>query len=257
VSLITIKTKEDIATLREGGRRHAAILRELENMVRPGLDVKELNDRADELIKAGGDKSAFLHYTPRGAKRPYPASLCVSINEEVVHGIPNEVVKILKEGDIVSLDLGLIHDKMVTDAAITVPVGKITPELEELLRVTKEALMAGIKAAKGGKRVSDISMAIERIGRAHGYGIVEELSGHGVGYDVHEDPYVPNFSNGKPGPILKPGMVIAIEPMFNLGSKEVVLDMDGYTFTTADGLSSAHFEHTVLITKSDAEILTA
>ncbi len=255
--MITIKTKEDIAILREGGKRHAEILRELAKMVQPGLDVKELNDKASELITKGGDKSAFLNYKPRGSSRPYPASLCVSINNEIVHGIPNEDIKILKEGDIVSLDLGLIHEKMITDAAITVPVGKISSELAELLAVTKQALMAGIKVAKGGKRVSDISAAIEVIGLSRKYGIVEELSGHGVGYFVHEEPYVPNFIMDKPGPILRPGMVIAIEPMFNLGTKDIFLDADGYTYKTADGLPSAHFEHTVLITKGDAEILTA
>jgi methionyl aminopeptidase len=162
----------------------------------------------------------------------------------------------LKEGDIVTLDLGLTHKGLITDAAITVPVGKISPELEHLLDTTEKALKAGIKAAKGGKRVGDISTAIERVGLAGKCGIVEELAGHGVGYDVHEDPYVPNYGEAGKGEALKPGMVIAIEPMFNLGGREVELDPDGYTFRTADGKPSAHFEHTVLITKGDAEVLT-
>lgn len=254
--MITIKKKEDIAILREGGKRHAEILRELASLVRPGLDVRTLEDRARELIAAGGDRSAFLNYQPAGATRPYPAALCVSINDEVVHGIPNERQKILHEGDIVSLDLGLVHKGMITDAAITVPVGDISGERAELLAVTERALSAGIKAAKGGAHVGDIGNAVERVAVSHGYGVVEELSGHGVGYHVHEDPYVPNFGDPGKGEVLKPGMVIAIEPMFNLGGKEIVMDDDGYTFRTADGSPSAHFEHTVVITKSGAEILT-
>ncbi|MDE1975404.1 MAG: type I methionyl aminopeptidase [Patescibacteria group bacterium] len=255
--MIMIKTKEDIAILREGGKRHAEIMRELAAMVKPGVTAAELNARADELIKAGGDKSAFLDYMPAGAPRPFPASLCVSVNDEVVHGIPNEDEKILKEGDIVTLDLGLVHRGMITDMAVTVPVGKVGPELEKLMETTKKALMAGIKAAKGGKRVGDISASVERVGVSGGYGIVEELSGHGVGYHVHEDPFVPNYGQAGKGPVLKPDMVIAIEPIFNLGERFVEIQADGYTFKTADGKPSAHFEHTVLIRKGEAEILTA
>lgn len=255
--MIQLKTKEDIAILREGGKRHAQILRELVALVKPGLHIQELEDRARVLIKEGGDTAAFLDYKPYGADRPYPAALCVSINDEVVHGIPNETDKVLKEGDVVSLDLGLVHKGLITDAAVTVPVGTISQECADLLSVTKEALMAGIKAAKGGKKVGDISSAIERVGRAHKYGIVEELSGHGVGYKVHEDPYIPNYGIEGKGTALKPGMVLAIEPMFNLGARDIVLDNDGYTYRTVDGKPSAHFEHTVLITKSGAEILTA
>ncbi len=260
--MITIKTKEDIATLRQGGKRHAAILRELAKMVKPGLPVIDLENRARELCAENGDSAAFLHYQPKGAPRPYPAALCVSINDEVVHGIPNEPdkngqQKILKEGDIVSMDLGLVHKKMITDSAVTVAVGKISDECAKLLEVTKEALMAGIKAAKAGKRVGAIGEAIERVALAHGYGVVEDLAGHGVGYAVHEDPYVPNYGSSKKGAILKPGMVLALEPMFNLGTKKVIFENDGYTFRTADGRPSAHFEHTIVITKSGAEILTA
>jgi methionyl aminopeptidase len=256
--MISIKTKEDIAILREGGHRHAAILRELAAMVRPGVTAAELNARAEELIREGGDQAAFLHYQPEGATRPYPASLCVSVNDEVVHGIPNEEEKILQEGDIVSLDLGIAHKGMITDAAITVAVGNIDKKAAKLLEDTRAALMAGIREAKGGRRVGDISNAIERVGVAGGYGIVEELSGHGVGYHVHEDPFVPNYGEAGKGEVLKPGMVIAIEPMFNLGARDIFLDeFDGYTYKTEDGKPSAHFEHTVLITKGDAEILTA
>jgi methionyl aminopeptidase len=254
--MITIKTKEDIQILREGGKRHAQILLALKDMVRPGVSAKALDEEAQRLILEGGDTPAFLNYQPHGASRPFPATLCVSINDEIVHGIPNEGEKILKEGDIVTLDLGLIHKGLITDAAITVGVGKITKELEELIEATKVATMAGIKAAKGGNRVGDIGAAIERIAVSHKYGVVEELSGHGVGYHVHEDPFVPNYGEEGKGEVLKPGMVIAIEPMFNLGSRHVVLDADGYTYKTKDGKPSAHFEHTVLITKGHAEILT-
>lgn len=254
--MITIKTKEDIQILREGGKRHAEILRALKAMVRPGITAKELDDEARRLIFEGGDTPAFLNYQPSGATRPFPACLCVSINDEVVHGIPNEKEKILKEGDIVSLDLGLVHKGLITDAAITVAVGKVAKGPEELLAATEKALYAGIKAAKGGKKIGDVGMAIERLALAHNFGVIEELSGHGVGYHVHEDPFIPNFGEAGTGETLKPGMVIAIEPMFNLGSRHVVLDDDGYTYRTKDGKASAHFEHTILITKGEPEILT-
>ena len=256
--MITIKTKDEIAILREGGRRHAEILKDLASMLRPGLNIRELDDRANVLLdtKNTGDKSAFLNYHPYGADRPYPASLCVSINNEVVHGIPNETTKILKEGDIVSLDFGLIHKGLITDAAITVPVGKISREVADLLETTKKALMTAIKAAKGGKKTGDVGNAIERIGIAHGYGVVEELCGHGVGYSVHEQPDIPNYGDSGTGDLLRPGMVVAIEPIFNLGTRRIKFSRDGYTVNTADGKPSAHFEHTVVITKGEPEILT-
>jgi len=277
--MVTLKTKEEIAIMREGGRRHAAIMRELVKLVQPGVFTRDLDAAAVRLIaefdknpktgKPEGDKSALLNFKPHGAQRPYPASICVSVNEEVVHGIPTEGNRELQEGDIVSLDFSLVHRGLFTDMAVTVPVGEIEPKLAELIETTKKALLAGIKAAKGGKHIVDIATAIERVGRGakgpsggKGYGIVEELVGHGVGYGVHEDPYVPNYISGVAGgkgkgELLKPGMTIAVEPMFNLGDKDVFIDTDGYTIFTADGLPSAHFEHTILITKGDAEILTA
>lgn len=255
--MIRIKTKKDISVLREGGKRHARILQILASMVRPDLPALALEERARELIAEEGDRAAFLNYEPAGAKRPYPAALCVSINDEIVHGIPNEGDKILREGDIVSLDLGLLHNGMITDAAVTVPVGRVSKEKQRLIEVTREALLSGIRAARAGSRVGDVSNAIERMAAPHGYGVVEELAGHGVGYHVHEDPYVPNFGEAGLGEALKPGMVIAIEPMFNLGTKDIRLDPDGYTYRSADGSASAHFEHTVAITKGEAEILTS
>lgn len=255
--MITIKSKEEVAILREGGRRHARILREIASMVVPGVTARELDQKAAELIRRSGDKAAFLNHRPAGAKRAFPASLIVSINDEVVHGIPNEAEKVLQEGDIVSLDLGLIHQGLVTDMAITVPVGKVSKDRERLIRATKEALMAGIKAAKGGKRVGDIGSAIERVAVSNGFSIADQLSGHGVGYSVHEDPFVPNFGDPGTGVVLKPGMVLALEPLLNAGASEVLFDQeDGWTCRTADGSDSAHFEHTIVITKGEAEIIT-
>lgn len=255
--MIRIKTAEEIVLLREGGRRHARILRELATLVKPGVTTKELDDKAHELIIKGGDVPAFLHYKPVGVKRGYPATLCVSINDEIVHGIPTEPVKTLQEGDIVALDLGLTHNDMITDAAITVPVGKISKELRTLIAVTEEALYKGIKAIRPGSHVGDIGAVIAQVARAHNYGVPHELSGHGVGYSVHEDPYVPNEGHTGDGPELKPGMVIAIEPMFSIGnSREVIFDPDEYTIRTPDGSPSAHFEHTIVITNKGAEILT-
>jgi methionyl aminopeptidase len=255
--MIKIKTKEDIKILRDGGKRHAEIMKALVAMVKPGLLTSDIEKEARRLIKEGGDEPSILGYTPHGASRPYPASTCISINDEVVHGIPNENPRTLKEGDIVSIDFTLTHKGLITDMAVTVPVGKISKELQGLLETTKSALMAGIKAAKAGKNVGDISSAIERVGITGDYGVVEDLAGHGVGYAVHEEPMIPNYGDPGEGETLQAGMVIAIEPMFNLGSMDVVLDeRDGYTYRTADGKPSAHFEHTVLIKKGDAEILT-
>jgi methionyl aminopeptidase len=253
---ITLKTAEEIEILREGGKRLATILYALEKLVAPGVDCAYLNEVAEKMIRDNGDQPSFLHYQPQGASRKYPASLCVSVNDEVVHGIPNEKQKILKEGDIVSLDLGLKHRGMFTDMAITVPVGKISPQLAKLLKTTHDALMAGIDVVKAGKRVSEVSGAIEDFIKPTGYGIVEGLSGHGVGHAIHEDPFVPIYRSGGTGPVMKMGLVIALEPMLTLGKKDVVLDLDGYTYRTADGQPSAHFEHTIVVTEDGADILT-
>jgi methionyl aminopeptidase len=225
-------------------------------MVRPGVSTKELDTHALKLIKELGDEPAFLNYRPEGAKTPFPASLCVSINDEVVHGIPSQK-RILKEGDIISLDLGLKHKGLFTDMAITVAVGKISASSVRLLEVTKKALEVGISAVRAGNTTGDIGNAIESFVRSQGkYGIVEVLSGHGVGRAIHEDPYIPNFGKAGKGEKLVPGMVVALEPMINIGTKNVTLDEDGYTFRTADGKNSAHFEHTILITEGEAEVLT-
>jgi len=253
---IKLKTKEDVEILREGGKRLAFILQEVGKKVAPGVSTEELNDLATKLAFEDGNKPSLLNYRPRGAKRAYPASICVSVNDEIVHGIPNENPKILKEGDLVKLDMCLTHKGLVTDATISVPVGKIDDETKKLMNVTRDALYAGIKAARGGKNIGDIGYAVERVAKANGLSVVEDLCGHGVGYGVHEDPYVPNYGEKGRGEKLKPGMIIAIEPMLNIGGKDIKLDKDGYTYRTRDGSKSAHFEHTVLITSGEAEILT-
>lgn len=250
---IKIKNETDIKHLRESGRRLARALQATAQEVRPGVTTKYLNDFFHKIVVDGGDEPAFLNYQPFGAEYPYPGSICISVNDEVVHGIGGD--RVLEEGDIIGLDGGVKHKGMISDAAITVPVGAISEEDAELLRVTKEALMAGIKAAQPGKYVNDISKAIEKA-IPNKYGVVKILSGHGVGYKVHEEPYVPNFDDGVKGPRLVPGLVLAIEPMVNHGTDEVYLADDGYTFITVDHKKSAHFEHSILITDKGPEILT-
>ncbi len=255
--MIKYKTEEEIDIMREGGKIHAQILREVAKKIKAGIKTDALNDYAEKLIDEAGCVASFLGYQPYDAKKPYPASLCVSINEEIVHGIPNDGGgKILFEGDIVSLDLGLTYKGLITDAAITVPVGKINKETEDLVRATKEALDRGIVAMRLGGHVGDIGDAIMQTAMKYDFGIIEGLSGHGVGYDVHEEPFVPNRANRGEGPELKEGLVIAIEPMFSLGSRDIKKLSDGYTFVTRDKSLSAHFEHTVAMTKNGVEILT-
>ncbi len=253
--MIIIKTEKEIELLRVAGKHLAQALKEVEQMVAPGVSTYELDMCAREAIKKLGDEPAFLDYQPEGARYPYPAALCASVNDEVVHGIPKKDV-ILKEGDVISIDLGLIHKGVIADHAITVPVGNVSKEVKDLLRITKESLDVGIGAIMPGAHVGDIGYAIESYIKPHGYGIVRELAGHGVGREIHEDPYVPNYGTKGTGALLKPGMVIAIEPMINLGGRGVIFEKDGYTVRTKDGLPSAHFEHTVLITEKGAEVLT-
>ncbi len=255
--MIIIKTPEEIQNLREGGRRLATILHKVKEQVAPGVSTKELDTYAFQLIKEGGDSPAFLNYRPEGAETPFPASLCVSVNNEIVHGIPSKD-RILKEGDIVSIDLGLKHKGTFSDMAMTVPVGQVSASVENLLKDTQEALGIGIREAVVGNKTGDVGYAIESFvkSRKVKYGIVEALSGHGVGRAIHEDPYIPNFGKKGTGDKFVAGMVVAIEPMLNMGTKEVVLDKDMWTFKTADGKKSAHFEHTVLITDGEPEILT-
>ncbi|MBY0294413.1 type I methionyl aminopeptidase [Patescibacteria group bacterium] len=250
-----IKTADEIKKLRVGGKRLSRVLDALEELVIPGITTKEIDMLGERLIREGGDVPAFLNYQPDGASFPYPATVCISVNDEVVHGIPGE--RMLKAGDIVSLDIGLVHEGMVLDMARTLPVGDVGADVEKLLETTKEALKAGIKAAVAGNRIGDISAAIEAVGKKGGFGIVRELGGHGVGHHVHELPYVPNYGKAGTGPVIEVGMILALEPMLNLGGDDVYLDKDGYTYITEDHKKSAHFEHSVAITENGPEVLTA
>jgi len=258
--MVILKTAEEIAILREGGRRLANILKELEAMVAPGVSSVDLEYKARELCEKYEGKPAFMGYTPRGADRPFPSALCLSINDVVVHGIPHEEEYIIEEGDIVTLDMGLTYKGMITDSAITVGVGSVDERAKKLLEAGANCLEAGIHMAIAGNKTGDIGHAIEETleyyTKTYGFQFAEGLGGHGVGHKVHEDPFVPNFSKPNQGVRLEPGMVIAIEPIINEKSGEIYLDDDGYTIRTADGKRSVHFEHTVAITENGPEILT-
>jgi methionyl aminopeptidase len=249
-----IRTAEERADMLEAGRRFGIILETLASEVRPGVSTQELDARAEELIRAGGDTPPFKGYTPEGAHHPFPAALCISVNDEVVHGIPSG--RILKEGDIVSLDLGLTHNGMIVDSAVTVPVGKTDAQSYALMDVTRAALEAGMQAARPGKRIGDISHAIEQAYEGSGFSIVKILGGHGVGAEVHEEPFVANIGYPGTGPEIVAGMVLALEPIANMGRGGVHILPDGYTFATKDGSRSAHFEHTILIEEDQTIVVT-
>jgi methionyl aminopeptidase len=253
--MITYKTDAEIEVLREGGKILAKILKELEKLVVVGNTTLDVDDKAMELIEQYGVEPMILGYQPAFAPRPYPAATCISINDVIVHGIPNEEPIDFIEGDVVSIDCVIGYKGMVVDAARTVGVGVLSEDAAALIAVTRKALDAGIKAAQPGNHINDIGKAIEAV-VPEGFGIVEVFCGHGVGYDLHEDPIVPNFVMKGNSPELKPGMVIAIEPMITLGSKEVEVLRDGYSAVTSDGSLAAHMEHTVAITKQGPLILT-
>ena len=251
-----VKNEKEKANLIEAGKRLARILAIIRNKVAPGVTAEELDNLTERLIRDEGDLPAFLGYTPESANRPYPASLCVSVNDEIVHGVPNESQKTLKEGDIVGLDFGLKHEGIIVDAAITVPVGQVSEEAKKLIWATGNALTAGIAQAISGNHMGDISRAIQGEIENAGFTVVEELGGHGVGDIVHEEPFIPNFGKVGSGELLKEGMVLALEPISAAGRSAVVLSPDGYTYRTKDGSLSAHFEHTILIEKDGARIIT-
>jgi methionyl aminopeptidase len=251
MSMVTkVKTKHEISNIRESGKMLASVLDVLQQKIQPEMTTKDLdNIAAEELNKLGG-QPAFLNY------QGFPAVICISVNDEVVHGIPS-TSKVIKEGDIVGLDFGVIYNGMITDAAVSVIVGK--PKQTGHIRLvqdTERALHEGISVVKDKVRTGDIGNAIEKYVN-HRYGIVRDLVGHGVGHDVHEDPNIPNYGRANTGPWLSAGMTIAIEPMLTLGTERVRVADDGWTILTGDGSYSAHFEHTVLITENGAEILTA
>lgn len=253
--MITLKTDEEIKLLQEGGKILASILDELELLAVAGNTTLDIDDRAMELMEEYDVEPMTLGYHPDFAPRPYPAATCVSINDVIVHGIPNEEPIAFEEGDVVSIDVVIAYEGMVVDSARTVGVGTISKENKQLIHVTQLALEAGIKAARAGNHISDIGAAIEKV-VPKTYGLIETFCGHGVGYDLHEDPIVPNFVIKGDSPKLVPGMVIAIEPMITLGSKEVEVLDDGYSAITADGSIAAHMEHTVVITENGPLVLT-
>jgi methionyl aminopeptidase len=251
--MISLKTKEEIEKLAKGGAILAAALEELKRQAKVGMTGKQLDMMARQFLADHDTKPAFLGYGPRGGT-PFPAALCVSVNDGVVHGLPNDTP--LKDGDVVKLDLGLIYDGLYVDSARTVVIGVPTDEVKRLLQATHEALMLGIAQAKIGHTTGDIGAAIQEFLDYEGLGIVRQLVGHGVGHAVHEEPQVPNFGKYGKGVKLEEGLVIAIEPMVTLGGDAVYTDKDGWTVRTADGSLAAHEEHTVAVTADGPRILT-
>ncbi len=256
--MIKLKTADEIVILREGGKLLATVLKAVAKSVKPGISVFELNRISEKMILAAGAKPSFKGYKSRFTDTPFPATLCASINNEVVHG-PGTRERLINEGDIVGLDLGLIWKGLFTDHAVTVPVGKVSPEAAKLIAVTEKAMYLGIEAVKPGNYIKDISTAVQKYVEKNGFSVVRDLVGHGVGYQVHEDPKVPNYvPRGGQGEMvkIKENMVLAIEPMVNAGGWQVDTMDDGWTVVTADGSWSAHFEHTVVVTKDGCDILT-
>jgi methionyl aminopeptidase len=246
--MIVIKSPSELDAMRRVNRMTAQVRDELAAMVRPGITTLELGNAAFELIRKLGGTSAFYGY------HGFPGQICVSINEEVVHGIPGK--RVIKDGDIVSIDTGITFGGFIGDTAITVAAGEIDDEKKKLLKVTKAALDAGIAKAVVGNRLGDISHAIQTVVEAAGFSVVREFVGHGIGRDMHEDPQIPNFGKAGHGPKLKPGMTLAIEPMVNIGGPKVKVLADNWTAVTSDGSASAHFEHTVAVGVTAPEILT-
>ncbi|MFA7376372.1 MAG: type I methionyl aminopeptidase [Acholeplasmataceae bacterium] len=247
--MITIKSDREISLMREAGRMVALTREEVKKHIKPGMDTKTLDRIAEDYILSLGGIPSFKDYNG------FPGSVCLSVNEVVVHGIPSKKV-VLKEGDLVSLDIGVLYKGYHGDSAWTFPVGSISEENQQLLDVTLQSLYEGLKQIKPGNRVSDISHAIETYVKPFGYGIVEEFTGHGIGSKLHEDPYVPNFGKPGTGPVLKKGMTLCVEPMVNIGTKRVVVLKDNWTTVTADRKNSAHFEHMIVVTEDGCEILT-
>lgn len=251
--MIPIKDKIGIAKMREACAIAATVLEQLKPLVRPGVTTQDLEEAGRDWILRLGARSACFGYQ-HGSRR-YPAHTCISVNEEVVHGIPS-LRRVLREGDIVSLDIVVWHDGYVGDNATTLPVGPISPALEKLLRVSREALDLGIRQAQVGNRIGDISHAIQSHCESHAFSVVRDMVGHGVGTAMHEPPEIANFGRRGSGEKIKPGMTLAIEPMVNLGGSKTKTLADGWTHVTADGMPSAHFEHTVLTAENGPEILT-
>jgi len=250
---IRIKTRREVEAMRVAGRHVAEILLELRELAKPGMVTAELDELARRAIRKRGVESSFLGYGPHGLP-PYPAVLCVSVNEEVVHGIPGR--RELKEGDVLSLDFGVSWEGYHGDSAVTVPVGTLGAEAQRLVEATRQALDDGIGRMVPGNRLSDIGHAVQARAEGEGFSVVRQFVGHGIGREMHEPPQIPNYGPAGRGPRLKPGMVFAIEPMVTAGSPDVHILEDEWTAVTADGSLAAHFEHTILITDHGPEVLT-
>jgi len=250
--MIPIKNPREIEKMRQACRTASDVLDRVSDLIRPGITTREVDQAAADFMSDAGVKSAFLGY--RLGHRVFPGNICISLNDEVVHGIGSQ--RRIQYGDIVKLDIGIIQEGWVGDNATTVPVGVIDERTDQLLRATENALARAISVAHEGRRVGDICAEVEDEARRYGFSVVREFVGHGVGRKMHEEPQIPNYGKRGSGPKLKAGMTLAIEPMINIGTSDVRLLDDGWTVCTADGLPSAHFEHTVLITKGDPEILT-
>ncbi len=251
--MVTIKTKEEIAKIRQAGRILAKVAKLVLARATIGTSLKSLDDLARDLIKKEGGKPAFLGYKPYGAEKPYPCAICASVNEVVVHGVPTKYK--LQEGDVLKLDFGVIFGGFYADAAWTVGIGQTSPEAQKLLKTTEKALFDGIKQVQPGNKLGDVGWAISNTVRKAGFEVVDGLTGHGVGRELHEDPNVFNDGQKGKGLELKPGMVLAIEPMVSAGTAKIVMNDDD-SYSTEDGSLAAHFEHTVAVTKSGVEILT-
>lgn len=253
--MIIIKKPEEIELIRKSGEILAKVLIELKGVIKAGINTWIINKKAEELVKKMGAKPAFKGYKPAFSKKRYPFATCISINDEVVHGLPSKV-RFLKEGDIVSVDMGVEYKGYYADAAYTYVVGEPEKRVRELVEVTKEALYKGIEKAVAGNRIGDISHAIEETVRSHGFSPIKDYCGHGVGKFIHEDPAIPNEGMPGKGELIKVGMTLAIEPMVAMGSGEVVVKDDGWTAVTKDGSWAAHFEHTIAVLEEGPEILT-
>lgn len=252
--MIIIKTDKEIQSMRAGGKIHARVLRLVAERAAPGVSTLELDQYAEQLVRAADAVPAFKNYQPDGQYSPFPATLCTSINDEIVHGIPSED-RILQDGDIISIDLGVQYQGVFLDGAITVAVGTVSDDIQKFLNNTQESLMAGIEQVRTGATTGDIGHAIQQYVNKR-YGIVKGLAGHGVGREIHEDPFIPNYGKKGQGTVLQSGMTIAIEPMLTIGSPATEILDDDWTFVTADGSLAAHFEHTILVTNDGYEILT-
>lgn len=252
--MIFLKTEDEIELLRQSNLLVGRTLAEVAKLIRPGVTTVELDRVAEEFIRDNGAVPAFKGFpNPNGGS--FPCTLCTSVNDQVVHGIPSE--RILQEGDIVSVDCGVLMNGFCGDSAYTFRVGEVSPEVEELLKKTKESLYLGIQQAVHAKRVGDIGYVIQESCESSGYGVVREFVGHGIGHEMHEDPQVPNYGRRGTGPLLKSGMCLAIEPMITMGGRQVYLENDGWSVRTRDGKCAAHFEHTVAVRQGKADILSS